>query len=366
MLQIGIVGLPNVGKSTLFNALVGAHRAAVERYPFCTIDPNVGVVEVPDRRLDELAQVVNVERRVPGVIEFVDIAGLIEGASRGEGLGNRFLAHIREVDALVHVVRCFEDAEVPHVPGVIDPVRDVRIVLSELILADLESAERQLEKARKEARRGSKQLFRIVGLLEQAVGLFQEGRPAWTFGLRGEDAELARHFFFLTSKPQLLVANVSEKDLPTADKLPAVHALVELAKTHQMPLVILSAQLEEQLIDLPPEEARAYLAELGIKQRGTTQLIQQAARLLGLITFFTFNQQEVRAWLIPAGTRVAKAAGRIHTDMEEGFIRAEVVPWQALVQSGSVSAARQAGHYRVEGKDYVVQDGDVVFIHFRD
>jgi len=366
MLTAGIIGLPNVGKSTLFNALVGAHRAAVESYPFCTIEPNVGVVTVPDPRVDQLAQVVGVGRKVYGVIEFVDIAGLIEGASKGEGLGNRFLSHVREVDALVHVVRCFEDPDVPHVPGAVDPVRDVEIIQTELILADLESVDRQLERARKEARRRTPEALRTVELLEQIRETLDQGRPASVLSWPEEDARRVRSFFLLTNKPQIFVANVGESDLERTEELEVVRRLKAYAEPLGIPVVVLSAGLEEQLVDLSPEEATEYLSASGVKERGTDDLIRATCTLLGQITFFTFNEEEVRAWLIRAGTHAAEAAGKIHTDMEKGFIRAEVVPWDALVEAGSVSAARAAGHYRVEGRDYIVQDGDVILIHFRD
>ncbi|MCD6339362.1 MAG: redox-regulated ATPase YchF [Verrucomicrobia bacterium] len=365
MWKAGIVGLPNVGKSTLFNALVRARQAQAEAYPFCTIEPNLGVVPVPDPRLDALARIAGVERRVPAAVEFVDIAGLVRGASRGEGLGNRFLSHIREVDLLVHVVRCFEEPDVPHAPGELDPVRDIDIVMTELVLADLESVDRQLEKARKDAKRGDKRAVRAVELLAVIRERLDAGKPARAAETPPEAADIRRDFFLLTDKPILFAANVAESDAASEGGPLAARARRHAAEAYGAPTVALSAGLESELGELDKEEAAEYLRELGLDAPGGDRLIREACRLLDLITFFTFNEKEARAWMIPAGTGVASAAGRIHTDMEEGFIRAEVVPWSALAEAGSVPRAREAGHYRVEGRDYLVQDGDVILIRFR-
>ena len=364
MLKAGIVGLPNVGKSTLFNALIRARKAAAENFPFCTIEPNLGVVNVPEPRLAPLAQIAKVTTTIPPATEYVDIAGLVQGASRGEGLGNQFLSHIREVDAIIHVVRCFEDEDIHHVTGSIDPVRDIGIVATELILADLEALKKKAEKLSKDLKRQDKHALAEDAVLKKLQAHLDAGKPANTLPLHPEEKALSRNFFLLTDKPTLFAANVKETGLATASANPFVAAVSEYARTHHAcETVFLSAQLESDLIDLSAAEAVEYLHELGVTESGVDALIHATYRLLGLRTFFTFNEKECRAWTIHAGDTAPKAAGAIHTDFERGFIKAEVVRFDDLVKWGSVGQAREHGHFRIEGKDYVVQDGDV--IHFK-
>lgn len=365
MLQAGIIGLPNVGKSTLFNALVRAHHAPAENYPFCTIEPNLGVVSVPDERLDRLAAVTGVATKIPAAMEFVDIAGLVKGAAQGEGLGNQFLSHIRQVDALVHVVRCFDDPDVHHVAGAVDPVRDIEIVSTELLLADLEAIRRKRDRLAKDLKHGDKHALAEHHVLDKLQPHLEAGKPAITLPLAKEERELARHFFLLTAKPTLLVANVREADLPGLAAHPYVQAVQAYARAHLgCDTVALSAQLESDLIDLAPDEAAQYLQAAGATEFGTASLIRATYRLLGLRTFFTFNEREVRAWTVHAGDTAARAAGTIHTDFERGFIKAEAVHWEDLVHAGSVARAREQGHYRIEGRDYEVRDGDVLLFKF--
>jgi GTP-binding protein YchF len=363
MLKAGIVGLPNVGKSTLFNAVTRSHKAAAENYPFCTIEPNLGVVSVPDARLEPLSKIAKVSHLIPTAFEFVDIAGLVKGASRGEGLGNKFLSHIREVDALVQVVRCFEDPDIAHVTGGIEPVRDIEIVTTELVLADLETAKKRLEKISRDVKRGDKHAMLEAHLLEKIEAHLNAGKPANTLGLplAPEEKTIVRSFFLLTDKPTIFAANVKESELAGADSNPHVAAVRDYARAHHAcDTVIVCAQLESDLADLSTEEAQEYLKELGVTEAGVSALIQSTYRVLGLRTFFTFNGKEVRAWTIHAGETALRAAGTIHTDFERGFIKAETVNWQDLVQQGSVARARDTGHYRIEGRDYVVKDGDVL------
>jgi hypothetical protein len=361
MLKAGILGLPNVGKSTLFNALVRAHKAPAENYPFCTIEPNLGVVSVPDPRLEPLAKVAKVGTLIPTAIEFVDIAGLVKGASKGEGLGNKFLSHIREVDALVHVVRCFEDPDIHHVTGSPDPLRDIEIVLTELVLADLEALQRKRDRIAKDVKHGDKHALAESHLLDKLEAHLSHGQPAITLALAREERELSRHFFLLTDKPTIFAANVKEGDLAAVESQPRVQQVRQYARTHHgCGTVMISAQLESDLMDLSPAEAQEYLQSLGVAESGVAALIRHTYHLLGLRTFFTFNEKEVRAWTVRAGETAARAAGAIHTDFEKGFIKAETVQWQDLVQAGSVAHAREQGRYRVEGRDYVVQDGDVL------
>jgi ribosome-binding ATPase len=358
-LRVGLVGLPNVGKSTLFNAVSQAGAEAAN-FPFCTIDPNIGVVAVPDPRLDRLAQLAASARVVPTAIEFVDIAGLVAGASRGEGLGNQFLAHIREVDAICHVVRCFDNDDVVHVDGSVDPVRDIEVVETELVLKDLETVERRLERARRAAKGGDRDQLREVAEVEALAAHLACGAPARSFD--GDlDPELARELSLLTAKPVLYAANVAEGDLPDGNA--HVERVRALAVTQGAEVVVVSAQVESELAELEAAERDEFLASLGLERSGLERLIAHAYHLLGLVTFFTAGPKEARAWTVPAGSTAPRAAREIHSDFERGFIRAEVISYADYDTLGGEMAAREAGRLRVEGKDYVVADGDV--IHFR-
>jgi len=365
MLKAGIVGLPNVGKSTLFNAVTRTRKAEAANYPFCTIDPNIGVVTVPDDRLEALARIAKTSVIIPAAIEFVDIAGLVQGASQGEGLGNKFLSHIREVDAIIQVVRCFEDPDVHHVAGEIDPVRDIEIISTELALADLEAVKKRREKVEKDAKRGDK-----VAIAEYAVAKKLEmhldvGRPALTSDLAPEEKAVAKNFFLLTDKPTIFAANVKESDLSTDNANLHVLRVREYARAHHAcETVVISAQIESDLVDLATEEANEFLKELGVAESGVGALIRSTYHLLGLRTFFTASEKEVRAWTIHAGDTAPKAAGVIHSDFERGFIKAETMAYEHLVKCGSIAAAREKGLYRMEGKEYVVQDGDVILFKF--
>jgi hypothetical protein len=365
MLKAGIVGLPNVGKSTLFNALTRSHKAPAENYPFCTIEPNLGIVTVPDARLEPLSRVARVDTVIPTVIEFVDIAGLVHGASQGQGLGNKFLSHIREVDAIVHVVRCFEDPDIHHVTGRPDPQRDIEIVATELVLADLEALHKRRERISREVKGGEKHAVAEQHVLDKFEPHLAAGKPAITLPLAKEEWELARPCLLLTAKPTIFAANIKEADLSNAAAHPYVQQVQDYARTHHgCETVSVCARLESDLADLSPAEAQQYLQETGVTESGTSALIRSTYHLLGLRTFFTFNDKEVRAWTVHAGDTAVKAAGRIHTDFEKGFIKAETVPWEDLVKSGSVAHARETGHYRLEGRDYVVRDGDVLLFKF--
>jgi GTP-binding protein YchF len=366
MLRAGIVGLPNVGKSTLFNALTRTRKAEAANYPFCTIEPNVGVVIVPDARLDPLAKMSKSERIVPATIEFVDIAGLVKGASKGEGLGNKFLQHIREVDAIVEVVRCFEDKDVVHVAGSLDPVADIETIQTELVLADLETLNRQKEKLEKNARGGDKEARASLAVAEKLIAHLDQGRRAFTAPLGDEEKEIARRFFLLTMKPMLFACNVAESELATAEtESPHVKAVRDFAKTHLgTEAVVVSAAIESELAELPDEEAREYLSHLGVADSGVSALIRAAYHLLGLRTFLTAGEKETRAWTIHAGDTAPQAAGVIHSDFEKGFIKAETVSYDDLIASGSMNAAKEKGLVRQEGKEYVVRDGDVVLFKF--
>ena len=366
MLRAGIVGLPNVGKSTLFNALTRTRNAEAANYPFCTIEPNVGVVTVPDARLEPLARIVKTNKVVPAAIEFVDIAGLVRGASKGEGLGNKFLQHIREVDAVVQVVRCFEDRDVVHVAGALDPVADIETVSTELALADLETVTRARDKAERIARGGDKEAKATVAASDKLLPHLNAGKPALTLALSDEDERAAvARLFLLTSKPTLFAANVSEDALAAADSLPHVQAVRRYAETHSgAEAVVISARIEAELADLSESDAREYLAGLGVSESGVGALIRAAYHLLGLRTYFTASEKEARAWTIHAGDTAPNAAGVIHSDFEKGFIKAETVSYDDLAASGSMAAAREKGLVRQEGRDYVVQDGDVMLFKF--
>ena len=365
MLRAGIVGLPNVGKSTLFNAITRTRKAEAANYPFCTIDPNIGMVTVPDARLQVLQQMVKTNVVIPAVIEFVDIAGLVKGASQGEGLGNKFLTHIREVDAIVQVVRCFEDADVHHVSGNIDPVRDIEIINTELMLADLETVKKRRERIAKEIKRGDKSAAAEDAVLVKIETSLDAGKPALTVELTPEEHALSSQFFLLSDKRTIFACNVKESDLATADENPYVVKVREYVKNHlACEAVVISAQIESDLVDLDPAEAEAFLKELGVQESGIGALIRATYHLLGLRTFLTAGEKEVRAWTIHAGDTAPKAAGVIHSDFERGFIKAETVAYDDLVQCGSVAAARAKGLYRMEGKEYVVADGDVMLFKF--
>jgi len=357
-LKCGIVGLPNVGKSTLFNALTKAGIAA-ENYPFCTIEPNVGIVEVPDPRLGVIAGIAQPQKVVPAVVEFVDIAGLVAGASKGEGLGNKFLANIRETDAIAHVVRCFEDPNVVHVGGKIDPVSDIETINTELALADLDSVERQISKYAKVAQTaGDKDAQRLVAALKKVQAVLDAGRPARTAELSREEAAVIKPLFLLTMKPTMYVANVGEKGSDSLLEKVRAHAAKEGA-----PVVPVSAAIESQIADMPDEDKQLFLEDMGMEEPGLNRVIRAAYGLLSLQTYFTAGPKEVRAWTVPAGATAPQAAGVIHTDFERGFIRAEVAAYDDFVAAGGEQAVKEAGKLRLEGKDYVVRDGDV--IHFR-
>ncbi len=360
MLQAGIVGLPNVGKSTLFNALTRTRKAESANYPFCTIEPNVGVVEVPDDRLAPLAEIAKTTTIIPAAIEFVDIAGLVEGASKGEGLGNKFLANIREVDALVHVVRCFEDDDVIHNMGSVDPIRDIEVINTELILADLESAENQLQKWAKKARIGDAEAKSQVSLLEKIVAHTNEAKPVLTMDASEDQRQAIQAFNLLTTKKVLYACNVAEADLADAQNNAFVQRVAAwAAEHHNAGYCAICARIEEELGELESEEADDYLKSLGVTDSGVTQLIREAYRLLGLASYFTAGEKEVRAWTFRVGMKAPECAGVIHTDFEKKFIKAEVVSYDDLMVAGSTVAARSAGKYRLEGKDYEFQDGDV-------
>ena len=361
-MEIGIVGLPNVGKSTMFNAITKA-GAECANYPFCTIEPNVGIVPVPDERLDELAKLYNPEKVTHAIIKFVDIAGLVKGASKGEGLGNKFLSHIREVDAIVQVVRCFEDSNIVHVDGSINPVRDIETINMELILADLEAVEKRLDKAVKMARADKKHQIEVDALNKIKVAL-EAGKLASSVTLTDEEKEMLVDFYLLTSKPMMYVANVSEEQLKNIDNDAKFKELKEYAQKEGSEVIPLCVKIEEELATLDDEEKNEMLGLLGIEESGLDKLIRVSYKLLGLMSFLTAGEPEVRAWTIKIGTKAPEAAGKIHSDIERGFIKAEVINYKELLECGSIAKAKEKGLVRVEGKDYIMQDGDVVLFRF--
>ena len=387
MLSAGIVGLPNVGKSTLFNAVTRTRKATAANYPFCTIDPNQGIVTVPDPRLEVLSKLSSSKKLVPAAIEFVDIAGLVKGASTGEGLGNQFLSHIREVNAIVQVVRCFENDDIHHVSGSIDPIRDIEVITTELGLADLGSLQKRAERLTKNVRTGDKAAKAEMAVIEKLIPHLDSGKPAITLELTDEESKIAKDFTLLTTKPVIFACNVAESDLAhIASEMDAaqeqegglpketieihpstryVKAVQDYVRTHlATEAVVISAQIESELIDLSEEEAKEFLKDLGVNDSGVGSLIRAVYHLLGLRTYLTTGEQETRAWTIKAGDKAPAAAGVIHTDFERGFIAAETVHFDDLVRLGSNAKAREAGKLRIEGKEYVVQDGDVIEFRF--
>ena len=365
MLRAGIVGLPNVGKSTLFNAITRTRKAEAANYPFCTIDPNVGTVVVPDPRLEPLRRIAKTSVVIPAAIEFVDIAGLVEGASAGEGLGNKFLTHVREVDAIVQVVRCFDDPDVHHVSGTIDPVRDIGVINTELVLADMETVARRKERIAREVKRGDKTAIAEDAVLAKLERGLDAGNPVLALALTQEERGTARQLFLLTDKPTIFACNVKDSELETAESNPYVTNVCEYARTHlACEAIVVSAQIESDLVDLSPDEADAFLREAGVQESGIGALIRATYQLLGLQTYFTAGEKEVRAWTIRVGDTAPKAAGVIHSDFERGFIKAETLAYEDLVGCGSIAAARDKGLYRIEGREYVVADGDVMLFKF--
>lgn len=361
-MKLGVVGLPNVGKSTLFNAITRSMTAQAANYPFCTIEPNVGVVAVPDERLDILAKMYSPEKYTPTSIEFVDIAGLVRGAYKGEGLGNKFLSHIREVDAIVHVVRCFDDANIVHVDGSVDPARDMETINLELIFADMETVEKRLDRAQKNSKSGDKQYKEEAALLTRIKERLEAGLPARGMELDEAEAELVKSFFLLTSKPMIYVANISEDDIGGENDY--VKTVYKEAARENAGALTISARIEEEVAALPDDEKNEFLKELGVDESGLDKLVKECYSLLGLMSFLTAGPKEVRAWTIKKGTKAPQAAGKIHSDFERGFIRAEIVSFKDLVENGSMNACKEKGLIRSEGKDYVMKDGDVTLFRF--
>lgn len=360
-LTSGIVGLPNVGKSTIFNALTGS-GAMVAKFPFSTVDPNLGIVEVPDERLDKLGIIFNPKKLTPATIEFIDIAGLVKGASHGEGLGNRFLSHIRETDAVIHIVRCFKEPDVAHIAGDLDPVRDIEIVNTELILADIETIEKRLDKAEKASKAGDKKALSEYNLLMRIKGHLNEGKPARSLKISDEEEILIKNYFLITSKPTLYVANAEESDLKSPGRW--TREVFGFAEKEGSKAVLISGKAEAEISSLPKEEQRDFFVELGFETSSLNRMIKASYELLGLITFFTVVGEEVRAWSIPKGTKAPQAAGKVHSDMEKGFIKVEIMRYEDLISFGSPHEVRNRGLLRIEGKDYTIHDGDIAFFKF--